>query len=71
MANLIRTQQTYGTVQNAEKKLAKALEREGLTLQDVRYLIAAATGDNAGRFVPVLVGAQYIPYIHRGVTVVG
>jgi exosome complex RNA-binding protein Rrp4 len=60
MANLIRTQRTYATVANAEKVIAKAFGN----LDNVRYLIAVSPLD--GRYVPVLVGNQYIPYAVLG-----
>ena len=68
MANLIRTDRTYKTADNAEKALAKILSRGGQTLDGTRYLIAVAPG---GRFAPVLVGVDNVRFIHVGVTVVG
>ena len=59
MANLLTTPRTYKTFANAEKALAAKFE----DLSGVRYLIAA-TPD--GRFAPVLVGNQYIPYAVMG-----
>ena len=67
MANLIRTTRTYATAANAEKALAKIVVPR--RLEDVRYLIAVSHLD--GRFAPVLVGVEYLPFIHHGVTVVG
>ena len=74
--NLIRTDRTYKTSANAEAALAKTLKRAGqwgarqteLTLDNTRYLIAVAPD---GRFAPVLVGAEYVAFIHCGITVVG
>lgn len=68
MANLIRTERTYATIENATKALSKMLATGGLQLLNERYLIAAAPD---GRFAPVLVGQKYIPFIHVGITVVG
>ncbi len=61
--NLIRTTRTYGTVANA----TNSLKRAGIDLDTDRWLIAVAPD---GRYVPVLVGVQYVPFIHRGITVV-
>lgn len=55
---------SYSTIKNAKK----ALENVIPNLADTHWLIAVAPD---GRFVPVLVGAQYIPYAHRNITVVG
>jgi hypothetical protein len=68
--NLMRTDRTYKTFENAEKALAKAM---GLSIEEMRsvntarYLIAATP---EGRFAPALVGASYIAYAHKGITVV-
>ena len=69
--NLIRTAKTYKTADNARKALHNLFQQPGVMtdpLTDVRYLIAVAPD---GRFAPVLVGQQYIPFIHAGITVVG
>jgi hypothetical protein len=67
--NLIRTDKTYATFANAEKALAQTLAKAGTTLAEVRYIIA--TTADGKRFAPALVGAQYIPFIHVGITVLG
>jgi hypothetical protein len=73
MANLIQTTKTYATAKNAEKALVKALCGNASSpdadqvLGEVRWLIAVAPD---GRFAPVLVGAKYVEFIHRGITVV-
>jgi len=65
VANLITTTRTYATYGNAMVALAKAVG----DLTNVRYLVAATEN---GRFVPVLVGAQYIAYaVNANITVVG
>lgn len=66
--NLVRTERTYKNQKNAEGHLVDVLASTGKTLDDVRYLIAV-TPD--GRYAPVLVGMEYILYVHCGVTVVG
>jgi hypothetical protein len=67
MANLIRTARTYATVENATKALVKQLGDR--PLESVRYLIAVSPLD--GRYVPVLVGNEYIPFAVLGtITVV-
>lgn len=58
----------YATVANAVQKLRLKLGDAGLRLEDVRYLIAV---NDAGRFVPTLVGEAYVPFVHRGIAVVG
>lgn len=63
--NLLRTSRTYATPQNAEKALLKLMG----SLDNVRYLIAVTP--DGSRYAPVLVGAEYIPFVHHGVTVVG
>ena len=72
MADLIRTERTYKTRENAVKALENALSRSAdpshNTLDAARWLIAVNAD---GRFAPVLVGAEYVPFIHIGITVVG
>jgi hypothetical protein len=65
--NCIRTTKTYKTAKNAEKHLVEVLSSTNKTLDDVRYLIAVSPD---GRFAPVLVGDEYLVYVHCGVTVV-
>jgi hypothetical protein len=67
MPNLITAQKTYKTYANAQIALMNALERAGTSLARERWLIAC---NEDGRFVPVLVGMQYIPFAHVGVMVV-
>ena len=65
MANLVTTKKTYATYGNAVGALCNVMG----DLTNVRYLIAATVD---GRFVPVLVGAAYIPYaVNANITVVG
>ena len=66
MADLLRTTRTYATTENAVKALKNAVAPR--RLEDVRYLIAV---NPAGRFAPVLIGTEYIPFIHVGITVCG
>ena len=54
----------FATRQNAIKKLVN----EGVDLDNDRWLIA---NNETGRFVPVLVGAEYVSYVFRDITVVG
>ena len=68
MANVIRTDRTYATVANAQKALDQALAKASTNRDAVRWLIAVSPD---GRFAPVLVGAEYIGFIHVGLTVVG
>ena len=63
--NLLRTERTYATYENAEKALKKAC---GNWDGRVPYFIAA-TPD--GRFAPVAIGISLLPLIHAGVTVAG
>lgn len=66
--NLIRTRVTYLTYRNAEAALIKTLANSGMTLADVRYLIAV---NEEGRFAPVLVGNQFIHFaVNANITVV-
>ena len=66
--SMLRTKTTYKTRANAVAALDKTLERAGLTRAQVRYLIAV---NEEGRFAPVLVGNQYIPFAVSGnITVV-
>jgi hypothetical protein len=39
-----------------------------LTLDNVRYLVAVAPD---GRYAPVLIGVEFIPFAHCGITIVG
>lgn len=70
MANILTALTDYATRENAEKKLAKELAKAGSSLTDtnIRYLIGV---NEAGRFVPVLVGAQFAGFAHAGIMVVG
>jgi hypothetical protein len=64
--NIIRTAHTYKTVENAKQGLSRAAG--GRDIETMRYLIAVAPD---GRFAPVLVGVEYLGFIHVGITVVG
>jgi len=67
--NLLRTDTTYATIENATKALTKKLAKNNLTLDEVRYLIAV---NGEGRYAPVLVGSAMIPFaVNENVTVVG
>ena len=54
---------SYKTYANAFSALEKIVGDD-----EIRYVIVAT---KSGRFVPALVGAEYIEYIHAGVTVIG
>ncbi len=62
---LLRTDRTYATYGNALKALERAI---GEATIRVPYIIATTP---EGRFAPVVVGAQFIPLAHMGITVVG
>jgi hypothetical protein len=67
--NLLRTDTTYATRENAMKALIKKLAKNNLTPDEVRYLIAV---NEEGRYAPVLVGSAMIPFaVNENVTVVG
>jgi hypothetical protein len=67
--DIIQTDRTYATRENALKHLKNALSRGGLTLDDARWMIAT---NAEGRFAPVLCGQEYIPYaLHFNITVTG
>lgn len=63
--NLIKDEmRSYKTYDNALKALQKAL---GSNLDRARWLIGVTS---TGRFVPTLVGIEYVSYIHVGIAVV-
>lgn len=73
MANLIRTDRTYATYQNAEAALRRAAG--DIDLADLRYVITATP---EGRFAPAVLLTQphltnydTLAFAHRGVTVLG
>lgn len=70
MANLITAQRTYATFENAKKALERTCALLGLTLDQVRWLIAVTP--DGKRFVPTVVGAtpQMVLFAHNGVMVV-
>ena len=72
--NIITAQRTYKTVENATKALQVALDRLGMTTNDVRYLIAvSANGTPEPRFVPTVVSPKpeiMLPLAHLGIMVV-
>ncbi len=71
--NLLQTDRTYASYDNAMTMLVKTLKNAGLTLDDVRYLIAV---NERGRFAPVLLASTKLPlplliqFAHVGITVV-
>lgn len=70
--NLMRTSRTYKTPETAEKALARAFG--GKIPEGARYLIAVMPlehPDAPYRYAPVLVGGEYVPFAHLGITVVG
>ena len=70
MPNLVHDQShSYATYTKALRVLELELHKAGqFELSQVRYLIASTP---TGRFVPVLVGEQYIPFAFTGkITVV-
>ena len=67
--DMIKTDKTYATRENAVKALAKALAQGGLTLDTAKWMIAT---NEAGRFAPVLWGREYVDYaLQFHFTVVG
>jgi hypothetical protein len=68
--NIITADKTYATVKGAENKLDTELSYIGKTREDVRYLIGVKVIQNVVRFVPTLVGTEYIGFAHRGIMVV-
>lgn len=64
--NLITTNKSYATYKNAVAKLEKELGPE--QFKAARWLVAS-TPDGT-RFVPTLVGMQYIGFAHVGIMVV-
>jgi hypothetical protein len=68
MPNLITSNRTYASYKNAELALNNAVIRTGKDLKDVRYLIAVSP--ETGRFVPTLVGIEYVHFAHMGIMVV-
>jgi hypothetical protein len=66
--NIITAQRTYATQANAQKALEKTLTVAGLTLDNVRWLIAV---NEQGRFVPTLVGIEHVRFAHAGIMVIG
>jgi hypothetical protein len=72
--NLITSQRTYASYENAERHLSNILKRMSLTLSDVRYLIAVSPRDQ--RFVPTVMIDERHPertmaFAHNGVMVIG
>lgn len=69
--NIITAKTTYATFEGAERKLAKETGRTLDQLRssgaELRYLIAATP---EGRFVPTVVGNDYVYLAHRGIMVV-
>lgn len=65
LTDLLQTDRTYATRENALKALERAMaDYKG----KVPYVIAT-TAD--GRFAPVVVGIDFIQWVHKGITVVG
>lgn len=68
MRDLLRTSRTYASRENAVKALERALIRGGFFVDDrIPYVIAV---NEEGRFAPVVVGADFLPLVFQGVTVV-
>lgn len=63
--NVITAQRTYATFDNAVSKLKKEL---GENFETARWLIAMSL--DGKRFVPTLVGNDYIMFAHRGIMIV-
>lgn len=70
--DMIQTDRTYKTRDNAEKALIIKLALLGETTDTVRYLIAVK---DDGRFAPVVMHDNRKPHLvglaHHGVTVIG
>lgn len=72
--DILTTNRTYKTRENAEAFLSATLAKAGFSLDDARYVIAV---NNEGRFAPVMFASAKIPvqtligFAHVGVTVVG
>jgi hypothetical protein len=72
--NVVTSERTYASYDNAMKALTKALARFELTPDDprVRYMIAVSPKD--GRFVPCVFQPQpshMLPMVHLGLMVIG
>jgi len=68
--SLVKNAKSYASIRSAEKKLEKEM---GPAWTCARYVIAVQQGISISggvRYVPVLVGAQYIQYAHVGIMVV-
>lgn len=65
--NIITSQKTYATVENATSKLTKEVGGEE-NLSKYRWLIAVAL--DGKRFVPTVLGSDNIWLAHRGVMVI-
>ena len=70
--NLLRTDRTYSSHKNAVKALETACTKLGITIDEIRYVIAATEN---GRFAPCVVGGagtwSNTAFVHIGVTVIG
>jgi hypothetical protein len=53
--NLLTTDRTYATRENAIKALDAACKKIGATIDQIRFVIAV---NEAGRFAPVVVGVS-------------
>ncbi len=65
LSDLLRTDKTYATRENALKALEKKLANYPA---NVRFVIAV---NEEGRFAPVVFGVELLPLAHQGITVVG
>ena len=66
--DMLRTDRTYVSRENAVKALERACAKLGADFARVRYLIAT---NEAGRFAPVVTGGwDNVAFVHNGVTVV-
>lgn len=69
MANVITSSRTYATYDNAVAALQRALNVSDLNNYDYRWCISVHP--ESRRFVPTLVGAEYVQFAHLGIMVIG
>lgn len=63
MPNMTGEAKSYATKENA----VRALTRAGVDLEKDRYIIGV---NENNRFVPVLIGLEYIPFAWKGIRVI-
>tara|TARA_R110002110_G_scaffold243473_4_gene460083 strand:- start:2186 stop:2404 length:219 start_codon:yes stop_codon:yes gene_type:complete len=71
--NMLRTDRTYKTYNNAMEALRRGCAKLGVDFDSLRYVIAA---NESGRFAPAVlsINGERIPaisFIHVGITVIG